>query len=65
MRNILVYSACSDPIFIALSKELEYHMIYQGESVGAHNSIGAAIMGAANEFSINSSAGIHNWQLIQ
>lgn len=65
MINVLAYSNSGDPIYIAVSNEPLFHVVYQGQSVSSHNSLGSAVASAAYEFSIENSIGFFGWQPIQ
>jgi hypothetical protein len=64
LKNILIYSNRGDPIYIAVSSKAVFHVMYQGESISAHTSVGAAVQYAASEFSLEDAMGIFGWQPI-
>jgi hypothetical protein len=64
MRKLLMHSTSLDPIYICLSGDLRFHVVYQGCSMSSHNSIGQAVASAAQECAMGVSDHASDWKLL-
>ena len=62
MIKILKHNTAKEPIYIALSIDPSFHVLYGDISLGSHNSIGAAIQSVADESSYGVSDFIGDWE---
>lgn len=62
MIKLLKHNTALDPIHIALSSDLHFHVLYGETSMGSHGSICAAIQSIANEriYGVSDDAG--DWE---
>jgi len=60
--KLLKYRTALDLIFIALSSDLRFHVLYGEISIGSHNSINAAIQSIANERIYGVSDDAKDWE---
>jgi hypothetical protein len=65
MKNILIHHNDGDPVYIALSNEMTFNVLYKGASKSAHNSIGMAIEYACNEFIKSGTEGTIGWDVAE
>jgi hypothetical protein len=64
MKYILVHQNNGQPVYIALSDRMSFEVVYLGQPRSSHNSIGAAIQSATNEFLCNSITAESDWMLM-
>jgi hypothetical protein len=60
--KLLKHNTALDPIHIALSSDLRFHVLYGETSMGSHGSIGAAIQSIANERIYGVSNDVRDWE---
>ena len=62
MKNILTHRNDGDPIYIALSDEPAFHVIYQGKSMGPYQSMRSVVEGASSDCISSGTRSIMGWQ---
>lgn len=65
MKNILIHHNDGDPVYIALSNEMTFNVLYKGESKSAHCSIAMAIECACNVYIKSGTKGIIGWDVAE
>lgn len=65
MKKVLVHENDGDPIYIVRSDQMAFHVIYQGNDMGSHNSIRLAIDSASTEFIDAGSRGVVGWHALE
>lgn len=62
MIKLLKHSTTLKPIFIALSDDMRFHVLYDNTSLCDHNSIGMALSSAASNYISGISSDITEWE---
>ncbi|MBU3636080.1 hypothetical protein [Polynucleobacter sp. es-MAR-4] len=65
MKNILIHHNGGDPVYVALSDEMTFEVVYKGKLISSHNSIGMAIEYACNECIKSGTKGIIDWEVAE
>ncbi len=65
MKKLFIHQNAGDPVWIAMSSDLFFHVLYQDESISTHKSLRSAMDSATKEYVGKKSSGILGWQPIQ
>jgi hypothetical protein len=60
--KLLKHATALEPIYIALSDDIRFYVLYGNTLLGAHNSIAAAVISVANDCMFGISRDINKWE---
>ncbi|MBU3627170.1 hypothetical protein ICN48_13140 [Polynucleobacter sp. JS-Safj-400b-B2] len=64
MIKLLKHHTSLEPVYIALSEDMRFHVLYEDASLGIHASIGAAVRSVANDYIFGISSDVNEWELL-
>jgi len=53
-----------EPVYIAVSDDMLFHVLYEEASMGEHHSIGQAVRAASEECALGVSGNILDWEVL-
>lgn len=64
MKKIMKHPTALEPVYIAVSGDMQFHVLYEDTSMSSHNSIGQAIRAAAEQCVFGDSMNTSDWEFL-
>jgi len=65
MKKIMKHPTALEPVYIAVSSDMQFHVLYEDISMSSHNSISQAIRSAAEQCVFGVSMNALDWELLE
>lgn len=65
MKKLFVHLNAGDPLFIAGTDDMLFHIVHEDTIISTHDSLNAAISKASNEHVRTQCAGVMGWEALE
>jgi len=64
MRKIMMHQTATKPVYVALSEDVQFHVLYEDTSMSSHHSIGEAVRAAGDQCVLGVSGNVLDWEVL-